>query len=127
MRASDLLGDLDTPGLRVRLLPVVPEQVVVRACPPWMAGFWPRWVAAMTMPWAVYVRPAELDGEPERLARLIAHELIHVRQWKTLGPTGFLRRYVTDYLRGRFRHLGHRDAYRAVGLEAEAYDTTERL
>lgn len=51
---------------------------------------------------------------------LVAHELVHVRQWRELGMVGFLRRYLSDYLRGRRRGLGHHDAYRQIALEVEA-------
>ncbi|HSJ36383.1 MAG TPA: DUF4157 domain-containing protein [Acidimicrobiia bacterium] len=120
MRAGDLLGPLDRPELRVRLLPVVPEQVVVRVRPAWLRRIWPRWAAAMTLPWGIYLRPDQVDADPERLGRLIAHELVHTRQWKTLGLVGFLGHYLADYLRGRLRRMGHREAYRAISLEAEA-------
>ena len=33
-------------------------------------------------------------------ARLLRHEEEHVRQWRELGPFGFLRRYLGAYLRG---------------------------
>jgi hypothetical protein len=56
----------------------------------------------------------------ERDDGLIAHELVHVRQWRELGPARFLARYLGAYARGRRRGLGHRDAYEAIPLEAEA-------
>jgi hypothetical protein len=51
---------------------------------------------------------------------LLAHELVHVRQWRSLGVTGFLVRYVGSYLRGRLRGYGHWAAYRRIPLEEEA-------
>jgi hypothetical protein len=51
---------------------------------------------------------------------LIAHELVHVRQWRELGALSFLARYLGAYSRGRWRGLGHRAAYEAIPLEAEA-------
>lgn len=102
------------------MLPVLPEQVPVRFLPA-RVPLLPRWVAAITLPWCIYIRIDLLAGEPDRLARLIVHELVHARQWKTLGSFGFLRRYLTDYLRGRMRRLSHREAYMRVCLEAEAY------
>ena len=51
---------------------------------------------------------------------LIAHELVHVRQWRELGAARFLVRYFGTYARGRWRGLGHRAAYEAIPLEAEA-------
>jgi Domain of unknown function (DUF4157) len=51
---------------------------------------------------------------------LIAHELVHVRQWRELGAVRFLLRYLGAYARGRLRGLGHQGAYEAIPLEAEA-------
>ena len=52
--------------------------------------------------------------------RLLHHELVHVRQWRTLGVVGFLGRYVGSYLRWRLRGYGHWAAYRRIPLEVEA-------
>jgi hypothetical protein len=51
---------------------------------------------------------------------LLAHELVHVRQWRELGVVRFLWRYLGAYARGRVRGLCHRDAYAAIPLEQEA-------
>lgn len=53
-------------------------------------------------------------------ARLLRHELVHVRQWRELGFAGFLVRYVGSYLRWRLRGYGHGAAYRRIPLEIEA-------
>lgn len=125
MRAAALLGDSATPGLGVLLRPVRPEEVSVRAVPALLRPLWPPGVAAMAMPWGIYVRTDLLGGDPEVLARLLVHELVHVRQWRTLGTVGFLRRYLADYLRGRVGGLDHRSAYLAIDAEIEA-DRIER-
>lgn len=52
--------------------------------------------------------------------RLMAHELVHVRQWRDLGVVGFLRRYLGAYLRWRLRGYSHWGAYRRIPLEIEA-------
>ena len=51
---------------------------------------------------------------------LLAHERVHVGQWRQLGVVGFLWRYGRDYLRWRLRGYPHWGAYRRVGLEVEA-------
>jgi hypothetical protein len=51
---------------------------------------------------------------------LIAHELVHVRQWRELGAVRFLTRYLGAYARARGRGLGHQAAYEAIPFEAEA-------
>lgn len=127
MRASDFLGSLDTRQFRLDLLPIRPESVVVRPVPGRVRRVWPDWASAMTMPWGIYVRPDVLGGAEDTLARIIAHELVHARQWKTKGVVGFLLHYLSDYLKGRARRMGHREAYRAIRLEAEAYDIVKRL
>ncbi|MGA7271940.1 MAG: hypothetical protein WB239_12790 [Acidimicrobiia bacterium] len=127
MRAADLLGRLDSPALRVRLLPVYPQSVRVHPPPWWLRGVWPAWVGAMTLPWGIYVRPDLLRGHPESVARLLCHELVHLRQWKTLGVFGFLRRYLIDYLGGRAAGLSHHRAYQAIDLEVEAAQVVASL
>jgi hypothetical protein len=72
-------------------------------------------VAGMTLGrWILLRRGHERDGG------LLAHELVHVRQWRELGGFRFLWRYLGAYCRGRLRGLGHRDAYAAIPLEQEA-------
>jgi hypothetical protein len=51
---------------------------------------------------------------------LLAHELVHVRQWRELGWVGFLVRYLADYGRGLIRLRSHRRAYLAIPAEVEA-------
>lgn len=51
---------------------------------------------------------------------LMAHELVHVRQFGELGPVRFLARYVGSYLRFRLGGYGHMAAYRRIPLEVEA-------
>jgi len=74
----------------------------------------------MALPWAIYVRQEVLVGDRDRLAGLLVHEMVHVRQWRHHGALGFLRRYARDYLTGRWRGLNHYEAYLAIGFEVEA-------
>jgi hypothetical protein len=53
-------------------------------------------------------------------ARLLRHELEHVRQWREQGVLGFLRRYLGAYLRWRLRGYPHWGAYRRIPQEVEA-------
>lgn len=84
---------------------------------PWL----PPGVAAMTLGHLVLLHRRHLD-DPD----LLAHELVHVRQWRELGAPRFLWAYLTAYLRGRLRGLGHREAYRAIPLEVEAREVAGR-
>jgi hypothetical protein len=72
-------------------------------------------VAGMTLGRFILVRRGH-----ERDRELIAHELVHVRQWRELGAARFLIRYLAAYTRGRWRGLGHKAAYEAIPFEAEA-------
>jgi hypothetical protein len=70
---------------------------------------------AITLGSLIIVRRAAAgDGQ------LLHHERVHVRQWRELGLTGFLRRYLGAYLRWRLRGYGHWAAYRRIPLEVEA-------
>ncbi len=92
----------------------------VKPAPRWMRRLWRNGITAMTLPGAIYVSPVALTADRERLADLISHELVHVRQWRELGTVGFIRRYLVEYVRGRRRGLSHGEAYLAISLEREA-------
>ena len=72
-------------------------------------------IVAMTVGRFVFLRRGH-----ETDAGLLAHELVHVQQWRELGAPRFLVRYFGAYVSGRARGLGHWDAYRAIPFEAEA-------
>ncbi len=72
-------------------------------------------VTGMTLGrWVLIRRGHETD------VGLVAHELVHVEQWREHGAPRFLRRYLGAYLRGRRAGLAHLAAYRAIPLEQEA-------
>jgi len=72
-------------------------------------------VAGMTVGrWILLRRGREDDAE------LIAHELVHVRQWRERGALRFLATYLAAYARGRRAGLGHLGAYAAIPAEVEA-------
>ena len=75
----------------------------------------PRGAAAITLGPLVSVRRGAAGD-----ATLLAHELVHVRQWRELGVVTFLVRYVGSYLGWRVRGYGHWAAYRRIPLEVEA-------
>ncbi len=51
---------------------------------------------------------------------LMAHELVHVQQWKDLGARRFLAIYLGDFVRGLREYRSWNTAYRAISLEREA-------
>ncbi|MDQ1443634.1 MAG: hypothetical protein QOI20_98 [Acidimicrobiaceae bacterium] len=70
---------------------------------------------AWTLGSLVIVRRRSADDE-----RLLAHEAVHVGQWRSLGVGLFLWRYVGAYLRWRLAGYPHVGAYRRIPLEVEA-------
>jgi len=117
----------DSDLLRVAIDPVRPEQLGLKAASSLMMKLWGSGIQAMTIRNWIFVDPKILNGDRDRLSRLVIHELVHVRQWHYFGPVGFMVRYATDYLRGRRRGLTHRDAYLSIGLEEEARQVQARL
>ncbi|MDH3683106.1 MAG: hypothetical protein OEV40_24525 [Acidimicrobiia bacterium] len=57
---------------------------------------------------------------PSGSSLLLAHELVHVRQWAELGIAGFLFRYLRDFSRGLKQHRNWQKAYRQIDAEEEA-------
>jgi hypothetical protein len=72
-------------------------------------------VAGMTIGRWILLRRGHEDD-----TALIAHELVHVRQWREQGAIRFLVRYLGAYLRGRRSGLDHGAAYSAIPAEVEA-------
>lgn len=94
------------------------DQVPIRPAPRLMRRLWVGPVWAMTLPWAIYVDPSRVSDP--RLARIVFHELVHVRQWRQLGAMRFLGRYLADYVRARVGGASHEAAYRGIRYEVEA-------
>lgn len=61
-----------------------------------------------------------IAADPAAAADLLAHELTHVRQYRTYGMAAFLGRYVGEYLRSRLAGATHGEAYRGISFEREA-------
>jgi hypothetical protein len=87
----------------------------------WVGGPVPPGSSAITLGRLIIVR-RRAAGD----ARLLRHELVHVRQWRRLGVVGFLRRYLGAYVQGRWRGYGHREAYLRIPLEVEAEQEADR-
>ena len=111
---------------------VDPAAIKVRVARPWFRRLWAKGIAAVALPNGVYVQPSVMErfrtgAEPERSGRLIVHELMHIEQWRRLGMVRHVTHYVGDYLRSRFRGLGHWESYRSVRLEQEAREVAARV
>jgi hypothetical protein len=61
------------------------------------------------------------DGLFDGSRKIIAHELVHVRQFYELGMFRFLARYLASYVRSLAKHHRHRAAYLAISFEEQAY------
>jgi len=60
------------------------------------------------------------DIDEQGNSPLLAHELVHVRQWVEQGRIAFSGRYLGSFARGLGSHLSWRRAYLSVEAEAEA-------
>jgi hypothetical protein len=78
----------------------------------------PRGASGMTIGRLVFLlRDDVRDGS----SQLLAHELVHVRQYREQGYLPFSIRYLWHYFAGLARYRGHQKAYRAIPVEVEAY------
>ena len=95
--------------------------------PRWLRLFTARDVAAITLGRRIYLRADMTERPPEKLARLLRHELVHVRQVNRLGFFVFLWRYVTEFLRHFWRERNVTRAYRLISFEVEAWAEEQRV
>jgi hypothetical protein len=61
------------------------------------------------------------DAVRDGTRKIIAHELVHVRQYRELGFFRFLYRYLKSYFAQLWRLHSHRAAYHAIPYEQQAY------
>lgn len=59
-------------------------------------------------------------------SHLIAHELVHVRQWNELGIIGFTVKYLSDFFSKLIKHKNWINAYSEIILESEARDISQK-
>lgn len=84
----------------------------------WVGGPVPPGADAITLGSLIVVRRRAYAslGWP----RLLAHELVHVEQWRRDGALRFAAAYLGSYARWRSRGYGHKAAYRRIPAEVEA-------
>ncbi len=128
MNAGRLLrkAGYDSEALRVRIAPVNPDDINVWPASRSMRRFWRQGISGVTHGRLVFIDPKVMKGDPDRLARLVVHELIHVRQFVAAGYVRFALSYMKDYWKGRIGGLSPRDAYLEISYEREARELTER-
>src|SRR5688500_2488059 len=84
--------------------------------PRWLRPWLTRDVIAITLGRTIYVSEQVLD----RLAPLIRHELVHVRQVNRHGLLLFLARYMGEFLAHFWRVRSVSRAYALISFEIEA-------
>lgn len=77
----------------------------------------PRGSSGMTIRYLILLKA---DDDRAGTRKLLAHELVHVRQYAELGYFRFSYRYLRDYFRNLIELRRHRPAYLAIGAEIEA-------
>ena len=119
MRVGRLLGNVGLDSAVVMGVTGLSDLsgVEVLPAPAWMRRMWVGDVGAMTVMSRIFMRP-DLIARPD--ARLLVHELVHVRQWRTEGFVRFLLTYALDYVRARLRGAAHGEAYGSIRYEVEA-------
>jgi hypothetical protein len=129
MNAGRILrgAGLDTDELRIAVAPIDPDKINVWPASRWLRKFWRKGVKGVTIGNWILVDPELLKNGGAPLARLVVHELVHVRQFSDAGYPNFMFRYVRDYWMGRRSGLGPREAYLAIPAEAEARRITKTI
>ncbi|CAN5280689.1 MAG: hypothetical protein ACR2JP_02375 [Acidimicrobiia bacterium] len=116
-----------------RALPTVdPGRARIKPASRWFRRTWAKGIAAVTMPWGIFVTPEVFAGladrdEAWRHGVLVVHELVHLDQYRRIGPLGHVGRYLGDYVSGRWHGRSHWDAYRDIRLEVEARTVAARF
>ena len=103
------------------------DRIIIRVGLPWWTRLAPLDVRAVALRDRICVDP-DVDVCSREGIALIAHELVHVAQWRRAGrhaPPGLRRaafpvRYIGAYLRARFRGMDGISAYRSIPYEREA-------
>lgn len=116
-----------TDALLVRIAPVDPDDVDIFPAAPALMRLWRPGIKGVTHWRWVFVDPELMKGDRDRLARLVIHELIHVRQFRDAGYLPFMTRYALEYWRGRLAGKDPGRAYLDIGAETEARRLAEQV
>lgn len=129
MNAARILAraGVDSGELRAVLAPVRPEDVSIWPAGAGMRRTWRPGIRAITIGRWVFVDPSLMREDSERLARLVVHELVHVRQFARAGWVPFMTRYLREYWLARRRGDDRGDAYDGITSEVEAREVVDRF
>ncbi|MGH3649257.1 MAG: hypothetical protein ACRDU9_01000 [Acidimicrobiia bacterium] len=128
MNAGRLLreGGYDIEALRARIGPVDPDRVNIWPASVLLRRLWRTGIKGVTIWKWILVDPELMRrGDRDRLACLVVHELVHLRQFAHSGYLRFMSRYLTEYWRGRIGGKTAREAYLDISAEREAREVTE--
>lgn len=83
----------------------------------------PGGFTAMTLgTWVLVAIPVPADSP----STLMAHELVHVRQWNDLGKRRFTTRYLTSFMSALRAQRAWKAAYWLIDAECEARAETDQ-
>ena len=103
-------------------------QAMVRVGYPWwLRPFLASDVIAITLGRTIYLSGKATARSSDYLTRLLAHELVHVKQVNRHGLIPFLVRYLAEYFRLLVRERSFHTAYRNISFEVEARAAEESL
>ncbi|HEX7832971.1 MAG TPA: DUF4157 domain-containing protein [Thermoanaerobaculia bacterium] len=88
--------------------------------PWWLRHLLARDVIAITLGRTIFVSPQFVERAPDKVERLLRHELAHVRQVIRHGLIVFLVLYVTEFARHFVRVRNVSKAYQMISFEVEA-------
>lgn len=77
----------------------------------------PPMAEGLTMGKFIFLRGDHIE---DRTSALLAHELVHVRQFAEMGAARFFYNYLAAYFRNLIKLKSHHAAYMAIPLEEEA-------
>jgi hypothetical protein len=88
-----------------------------------------HWIPKRLNVGAITLYPFILFPKPWSESRygLLHHEMIHVRQIRSLGVIRFYLTYLYDYLLGLIATRSHERAYRGIRFEVEAYSDQSHI
>jgi hypothetical protein len=114
----------DTDALRRRIAPVNPEDINIWPASTSVQRLWRSGIRGVTFGRLVFIDVEVFRGDPDRLARLVIHELVHIRQFVAVGYLRFMTTYLKEYWMGRMGGKSPREAYLDIAFEREARDLT---
>lgn len=70
--------------------------------------------------WKIYFAPGYYRLDSAESLALIAHEIVHCRQYQQFGKWGFRTKYLSFYLQNRRSGMAEKVAYEQIPFEIEA-------